>query len=40
MEKPEQLNPRLQAKLKELKERGLLESAKAHVAPQDGNKQK
>ena len=38
MEKSENLNPRLQAKLKELKERGLLESAKAHVPPQDANK--
>lgn len=40
MEKPEgeRLHPRLEAKLKELAKRDLLTKAKAHVAPQDGNK--
>ena len=33
----EHINPRLEAKLKELQQRGLLETAKAYVAPQDKN---
>lgn len=36
--KEERLAPRLEAKLRELKQRGLLENAKAYVPPQDASK--